>query len=386
MRPVNPGCSKFPPVADEPANAFQDDAKWRRKLRTSLLSWFARSARQLPWRSDPTPYHVWVSEIMLQQTQVATVLDYYRRFVAAYPTVSDLAAADEHALMRLWEGLGYYRRGRSMHAAAKLIVSHYGGHFPSTYEQVLALPGIGRYTAGAILSISGDQRLPVLEGNTVRVYSRWVGMRDDVQSPAAKAKLWDFAAAMLPRSGSGQFNQAAMELGALICKPKSPSCAACPVQKSCVAHSLGLQHEIPGKVSKMQYESRTEFGFIVRGIDSDRFLICRVPDGSRWAGLWDFPRCTDGNAGTPLAAAEAISRQLGVKIRPTEHITTIKHAVTRYRITLQVHLADPVAPSDVTLPNDAFRFATGESLHEVPLSVTGRKIAKWIAQRHGDGR
>ena len=232
MRPVTPGVAESPPVADGPATEPHDDVKWRRKLRASLLAWFARSARQLPWRSDPTPYHVWVSEIMLQQTQVATVLDYYRRFIAAYPTVNDLAAADEHELMRLWEGLGYYRRARSMHAAAKLVVSQYDGLFPSTYEQVLALPGIGRYTAGAILSISGDQRLPVLEGNTVRVYSRWIGMRAGVQSTSAKAKLWDFASAMLPKSGSGQFNQAAMELGALICKPKSPSCAVCPVQKS----------------------------------------------------------------------------------------------------------------------------------------------------------
>jgi A/G-specific adenine glycosylase len=230
------------------------------------------------------------------------------------------------------------------------------------------------------LSISGDQRLPVLEGNTVRVYSRWIGMRDDVQSTSAKAKLWEFAASMLPKSGSGQFNQAAMELGALICKPKSPLCQACPVQKSCVAYSLGLQDEIPGKVSNMQYESRTEFGFIVPGFNSDRFLICRVPDGNRWAGLWDFPRCTDGDAATPIAAADAISRTLGVKIHPTRHITTIKHAVTRYRITLQVHLADPVAPSDVTLPGDSFRFATSESMNDVPLSVTGRKIAKWIAE------
>jgi A/G-specific adenine glycosylase len=381
MRPAKPGMSKVSPVTAEPATMLHDDAKWRRKLRASLLTWFARNARQLPWRSDPTPYHVWVSEIMLQQTQVATVLDYYRRFIAAYPTVGALAAADEHDLMRLWEGLGYYRRARSMHAAAKLIITQHDGRFPSTFEEVLALPGIGRYTAGAILSISGDQRWPVLEGNTVRVYSRWIGMRDDVQSTSGKAKLWDFAAAMLPKSGSGQFNQAAMELGALICKPKSPLCEACPVQKSCVAYSLGLQDKIPGKVSNTQYESRTEFGFIVPNQNGDRFLICRVPDGSRWAGLWDFPRCTDGNAATALVAAASLSHQLGIKLRPCQHITTIRHAVTRYRITLEVHLADSVTPSDVTLPGDQFCFASSDSMNDVPLSVTGRKIATWLAKR-----
>lgn len=383
MRPAKSGLSEVPAVADQPSTEPYADPTWRRRLRTSLLAWFGRSARELPWRSDPTPYHVWVSEIMLQQTQVATVLDYYRRFIAAYPTVGDLAAADEHDLMRLWEGLGYYRRARSMHAAAKLIVSQHDGCFPATFDEVLALPGIGRYTAGAILSISSDQRLPVLEGNTVRVYSRWIAMRQDVQSTAAKAKLWEFATMMLPRSGAGQFNQAAMELGALICKPKSPACDICPVQKSCVAHSLGLQGEIPGKVTNMQYESRTEYGFVVPAADSDRFLVCRVPDGNRWAGLWDFPRCTDGNATTPNAAASALSHQLGIQIRPTKKVATIKHAVTRYRITLQVHLADPVAPSDITLAGDTFGFLTSEAMGDLPLSVTGRKIAQWIADKRG---
>jgi A/G-specific adenine glycosylase len=374
----------------EPAVAQpHDDPRWQRKLRSSLLAWFACNARQLPWRADPTPYHVWVSEIMLQQTQVATVIDYYRRFLAAFPTISDLAAAREEDLMRLWEGLGYYRRARSMLAAAKKIVAEHDGRFPSTYDEVVGLPGIGRYTAGAILSISGDQRLPILEGNTVRVYSRWIAMRDDVQSPAAKQRLWQFAEAMLPKTGSGQFNQAAMELGALICKPKLPLCEACPVQKSCVAHSLGLQDEIPGKVSNLQYQSRTEFGFIVPEAASDRFLICRVPDGGRWAGLWDFPRCTDGNVSSPAAAAASLQNQLGFLIRPQDQVKTIKHAVTRYRITLQVHRADPIQPSEVALPSDAFRFVSSDAMDAIPLSVTGRKIAKWIAEqtkKHRDVR
>jgi A/G-specific adenine glycosylase len=364
-----------------------DDPKWQRQLRVSLLNWFGRNARQLPWRSDPTPYHVWISEIMLQQTQVATVLDYYRRFLVAYPTIADLAAASEEDLMRLWEGLGYYRRARSLLAAAKKIVAEHDGRFPSTYDEVVGLPGIGRYTAGAILSISADQRLPILEGNTVRVYSRWIAMRDDVQTPAAKERLWQFAEAILPKTGSGQFNQAAMELGALICKPKSPLCETCPVQKSCVAHSLGLQNEIPGKVSNLQYQARTEFGFIVPEAASDRFLVCRVPDGGRWAGLWDFPRCTDSDIHSPTSAAASLRKQLGFLIRPQEQVKTIKHAVTRYRITLHVHRADPIQPTDVALPSDSYRFVSSNSIDQIPLSVTGRKIAKWIAEqtkRSGD--
>jgi A/G-specific adenine glycosylase len=361
---------------DAAASASQPwlDAAWRGGLRRSLLAWFRREARQLPWRSDPSPYHVWISEVMLQQTQVATVLDYYRRFLAAFPTIHDLAAADEQRLMRLWEGLGYYRRARSMHAAAKQVVDRYDGVFPATFDEVLALPGIGRYTAGAILSISGDQRLPVLEGNTVRVYSRWAGLREDVTTPAAKATLWQIAESMLPQSGSGQFNQAAMELGALVCKPKSPGCDVCPVRKHCVAHSLGLQDQIPGKVTRMEYESRQEFGFVVPVVGSDRFLLCRVPAGERWAGLWDFPRSTDGNVDL-AAAARAVSRRIGVDVRPTDRLTTIKHAVTRYRITLQVHRAEPIHPAAIGLAPDDFRLLSIAHVGDLPLSVTGRKIA-----------
>ena len=196
-------------------------AGWRSRVRRSLLAWFARHARDLPWRRQPTPYRVWVSEVMLQQTQVATVLPYYDRFMGSFPTVSDLAAADEQVLLSHWEGLGYYRRARSLHAAAKLIVADHGGEFPLQFDEVLALPGIGRYTAGAILSISDGQKQPILEGNTQRVFSRWIALRGTPTETANNRLLWQVAEKMLPRKDVGSFNQAAMELGALICTPKA---------------------------------------------------------------------------------------------------------------------------------------------------------------------
>ncbi len=367
-----------PALAAQAVDATWQDARWRQRLRRNLLGWFAKDARELPWRSDPTPYHVWVSEIMLQQTQVATVVDYYQRFIAAYPTLADLAAADEQELMRLWEGLGYYRRARSLHAAAKEIVERHGGVFPQTYEQVLALPGIGRYTAGAILSISGDQRLPVLEGNTVRVYSRWTGLREPVTTPAAKTTLWEIATAMLPRRGSGQFNQAAMELGALVCKPKTPQCDRCCVRSSCQAYALGLQDVIPGKVKSLDYQARQEFAFVVPMLGSDAVLLCRVPAGQRWAGLWDFPRWTEGDTQTVQQAAAALSQRIGSELRPVmplAPIATIKHAVTRYRITLQVHRTAPIAASSISLPPEDVRWVLPGQFGNLPLSVTGRKIS-----------
>ncbi len=352
---------------------------WRAKVRRRLLTWFERHARDLPWRREPTLYHVWISEVMLQQTQVATVVDYYNRFIAAFPTVSELAAADEEALMRLWEGLGYYRRARMMHQAAKQIDKQHAGSFPSDYQSVLALPGIGRYTAGAILSIATDARLPILEGNTMRVFSRWVGLRDDVKSKAGSDQLWTVATAMLPQRGSGQFNQAAMELGALVCKPVAPLCRQCPVASACEANRLDLQDKIPGKVTKTVYQDRREYAFLIPTQGGATWLIHRVPVGERWAGLWDFPRVTDGFSGSVATAAKAVSTRLGIDVKPMQKVSTIKHAVTRFRITLEIHVAQPVEEACLSPQTGEYRFAAVGQLSSLPLSVTGRKIVQILA-------
>ena len=184
---------------------------------------------------------------MLQQTQVATVLPYYAKFMKSFPTVQYLAAADEQVLLSHWEGLGYYRRARSLHAAAKIIVADHGGEFPLQFEDVLALPGVGRYTAGAILSISNGQKQPILEGNTQRVFSRWIALRGTPADTANNRLLWQVAEKMLPRKDAGTFNQAAMELGALVCAPKTPACHECPVASVCCAHQAGIGTGNPRK-------------------------------------------------------------------------------------------------------------------------------------------
>jgi len=355
-----------------------EQAAWRSNVRKRLLAWFDRNARDLPWRRDPTPYRVWVSEVMLQQTQVATVIDYYHRFLSTFPTVTELADADEERLMRLWEGLGYYRRARLMHRAAKQIVEQHNGVFPTDEVSVLALPGIGRYTANAILSISSDLKLPILEGNTVRVFSRWVAMREDVKSTAGTKQLWQIAEAMLPRSRSGQFNQAAMELGALVCKPVSPRCDQCPVASHCEAFRLGLQDSIPGKVTKTVYEDRLEFAFVIPNTKHNAWLVYRVPAGERWAGLWDFPRVMDGMSKTAANALDSFSIATGIATTPTHLLATIRHAVTRYRITLQVHQTKALETVDFRSLDGEYRLATMDELAQLPLSVTGRKIAKLL--------
>src|SRR5687768_8168178 len=190
---------------------------WRTLLTRKLLAWFDRSARDLPWRRTSDLYAIWISEVMLQQTQVATVIAYFERFLHRFPDVGSLAAADEQQVLRLWEGLGYYRRARQLHAAARKIVAEHGGQFPRSYEAVRGLPGIGRYTAGAILSIGLDQRLPILEANTIRVLSRLIALRDDPRTTRSQAPLWQVAEEILPAADCGAFNQALMELGSEIC-------------------------------------------------------------------------------------------------------------------------------------------------------------------------
>lgn len=360
-------------------------SRWRSELRRKLLGWFSKNARQMPWRSDPTPYHVWVSEVMLQQTQVATVLPYYRRWMESFPSIDKLAAADESDLLRHWEGLGYYRRVRSIHAAAKQIIQDHDGKFPLTYDDALALPGVGRYTAGAVLSISTDAKLPVLEGNTQRVYSRWIAMRGSPTDTAANKLLWKFAEKILPPTGSGQLNQAAMELGALVCTPSNPNCDVCPVRSNCHANELGLQSQIPGKIKRIQYVDRTEFALLVtRKRRGETLYLARpLPDGGRWGGLWDFPRPTEIQTKTIDGATDWLSGQLGRTVNSGVRLMTIRHAVTKYRISLHVHRAAISGKGLVGAkpnPESGWQWVSLDALQSLPMSVTGRKIVKFLDQ------
>ncbi|TWU42588.1 A/G-specific adenine glycosylase [Novipirellula artificiosorum] len=375
-----------------PHDPVWQQSAWRSRLRKRLLDWFGENQRDLPWRAKsdelrPDPYRVWVSEIMLQQTQVATVIPYYERFLDRFPTVTSLAAADEQTMLSLWEGLGYYRRARSLHAAAKVVCEKHQGTFPDDYTDVIGLPGIGRYTAGAILSIAFNQKLPILEGNTQRVFSRWVALRAAVNEKPVSNLLWQLAEAMLPPAkpqarGPGQFNQAAMELGALVCTPRSPRCDLCPIRGMCKARIAGLEQTIPGKVKQIEYEKRIEYAFLIADRSRKRFLVRPIPEGQRWAGLWDFPRWTRGDVQDVDVAAAKLGAQLSSEIAPLKSFATIKHAVTKYRIELKVYTANIASAGSLNKkandwsPVDPWRFMTLTELNGLPMSVTGRRITK----------
>ncbi len=352
------------------------DARWRRRFRRQLRQWYRRHARDLPWRCTRDPYRIWVSEIMLQQTQVATVIPYFEQFVQSFPTISELAAATEEEVLRAWEGLGYYRRARQLHKAAQQIEAEWAGKFPDDAASVDNLPGIGRYTRGAILSIAFDQRRPILEANTIRLHSRLLAYRDEPTHTNGQKLLWRFAEDILPRKDIGTFNQALMELGGAICTPKSPRCLICPVASVCATRAAGLQDIIPIKKPKTQYEDLAETAVVVyrRG----QVLLRKCQEGERWAGLWDFPRFVTEpeKAKRDQHLIHEVQRLTGFVVEPAEELATIKHGVTKYHITLTCRRAK----CGTARPNNRCDLAWVEPgcLDTLPLSATGRKMADLI--------
>jgi len=360
-----------------------NSARARATLRRRLLGWYRRHQRDLPWRRDRDPYAIWISEIMLQQTQVAKVERFFKRFLERFPNPAALAAAEVEEVLCLWEGLGYYRRARQLHAAAQQMVRLHSGRFPDSYREVLALPGIGRYTAGAILSIAHDQRLPIVEANTLRLFSRLLALRGAPANTAAMNRLWEFATAILPQKGSGVFNQAAMELGSLVCTPRQPKCEQCVLASLCAAREQGLEAEIPGVVKKIAYIRRVHWGILAR--HENRVLLRRCQPGEHWEGLWDVPRYDVTEQKDPRGyVEERFRRDYQLNLQPHLHLlSSIKHGVTKFRIDLHVYhgsiqgsagvLADPFESG-----NPSWGWFTNDQLPLLPLNTTGRAITSQI--------
>lgn len=292
------------------------------KISSPLLAWFRSRARALPWRDDPRPYYVWVSEIMLQQTRVTAVMPYFARFIEALPDVAALAAADDDALMKLWEGLGYYSRARNLKKAALLVTERHGGVLPRDFDALLALPGIGRYTAGAIASIAYGEPRPAVDGNVLRVVMRLAAAREDIMRDATKRAVENALADVMPKE-PGLFNQALMELGALVCLPRAARCGDCPLAGLCLAHARHVENELPVKSPKKarRIETRTVL-LIERG---GRFAILKRPDRGLLAGLWELP-----NVAGELTRrdAAALLRDAGFTLRSLRRLPDTRHIFT----------------------------------------------------------
>ena len=306
-----------------------------------LLEWYNLHERPLPWREKPTAYRVWVSEIMLQQTRIEAVLPYFERFMEALPTVQDLAFAETDFLMKLWEGLGYYSRARNLQKAAQQIVERWNGNLPASYEQLLSLPGIGEYTAGAVASIAFDIPVPAVDGNVMRVLARLFARQEDVMIPASKKFFWQIAREMVPDEKPGRFNQAIMELGETICLPNTaPKCAECPLSGQCQAYKQGCQRQLPIRSSKKsrRLQERTIFVLLSQGKDGiRRVLLHRRPETGLLSGLWELPGADVSlDVNEAMEAVEGYGHVLNSRILPEgKHIFThIEWHMKGYAFTL----------------------------------------------------
>jgi A/G-specific adenine glycosylase len=337
-----------------------------------LLAWYGRARRDLPWRRSAEPYRVWVSEVMLQQTQVERVKDFYVRFLDRFPTVSDLAAAAEHDVLRLWEGLGYYRRARQLHAAAKKIVADHAGEFPRTVTALRGLPGIGRYTAGAIASIAFGLPEPIVEANSRRVIARLAGHAGPLGGSAGDEPIWEIVAGIVPKEHPGRFNQALMDLGAMVCTPERPLCGACPLAACCVARRTGRVAEIPVKAARRAVKEMRETAVVVRR--AGLMLVVRRGPGEWWEGLWDFPR-VPGAARSAQRGIERSEALRGLSCGATSRLGTIAHTVTHHRITLDV-VSCAAKRGGRAAPGR--RWVTAAAIRSLAMTSPGRRIARLL--------
>ncbi|HEX8466074.1 MAG TPA: A/G-specific adenine glycosylase, partial [Abditibacterium sp.] len=331
--------AKLPEVPFSPADLPSYSPFSAPDFAVALSAWFETSQREMPWRRAENcadPYRVLVSEMMLQQTTVAAVVPFFERFIARFPTVSDLARAPESEVLSHWAGLGYYSRARNLQRAAKQVMEQHGGQFPTDFAAILALPGVGRYTAGAVASIALLQRQPIVDANVARVLSRVLCVEGDLKTASNQAKLWDGATqivavdAVSPR----EINPALMELGALVCTPKNPKCDRCPVVKWCLARAQNRQNELPFIAPKAALTLLFDVCAFAQNERGQVLLRRRPHDAKWWQNMWELPRTTRIEGESAAQALQRLAEELGFGIEVGREISDLKHGVTRYAITL----------------------------------------------------
>ncbi len=355
----------------------------RRRIRARLLAWYDNNKRDLPWRRrQGDGYAQLLAEFMLQQTQVSTVVGYYERFLGRFPSVAALAAADRDDVLALWSGLGYYSRARSLHSAAQQIVQRHGGRVPEEVETLMALPGIGRYTAGAIASIAYNERAPVLDGNVARVLMRLLGMADDPKLPAVKARLWSMAEALLPRRRCGDFNQALMELGATVCTPRAPRCPLCPLRSDCKASIEGRTAEIPAVARRTPVISAKMVTAAVR--KDSTLLFVRRPTSGLWGGLWELPSEPVRENEKLDAARRRLQHRLPAGCRlDRKPLPPVTRRLTHRRITFHTYEGSVSQEKAGTSQVDSLRWISPDALSKLGISRASEAILRligWLRQ------
>ena len=327
-------------------------------LADAVVAAYRRGHRDLPWRREPTPYHVWICEIMAQQTRLEVVVPYWTRWMARFPTVAALAAAPLDDVLAAWAGLGYYSRARNLHRAAQVVVADHGGELPRTVDGLRSLPGIGRYTAGAIASIAMDVRAPLVDGNVIRVFARVFGLEGDLTTTKAQATLWDLAERAVPVDAPGDFNQGLMELGATVCTPRSPACLACPLAAPCVARKTGRQEELPQKRVKLAPRALgVDLGLVRR---RGAWLMVRRPAKGLYGGLWELP------------TLESLGAEPAASTPDAERVQKLSHRTLRYRVFTLPKARVSTRPPPA--PYDAARYFPPDALGALGMSSATRAL------------
>lgn len=345
-----------------------------------LIDWYLNNKREMPWRTDEKPYYTWISEMMLQQTQVDTVIPYFNRFIARFPTVYDLAEATSDDVLKYWEGLGYYSRARNLHKAAKLIVDTYQGELPVEYEELQKLPGIGPYCAAAITSIAFHQPVPVVDGNVLRVFTRFWGIEDDIRQPRVRDDLFNRLLAPIQDVDPSAFNQGIMECGALLCKPKSPQCSKCPLSEDCVAYSNKTTDLIPFK-SKLKPVPHYHIGV---GIiwDGPKFLIAKRQDNGMLGGLWELP---GGKQKESEHIRDTVKREIkeetGLDVLVMDELCQVKHAYSHFKITLHAYQCKYLSGTAKAISSQQIKWVTQKELENYAFPKANNKV--WEKLRTG---
>lgn len=357
----------------------------RSGIAAGLLNWYATHQRDLPWRRSRDPYRIWVSEVMLQQTRVETVIPYYERWFAQFPTLRSLAEAPEEQVLKAWEGLGYYSRARNLHAAVKEVAAAYDGEVPDDPGAVAGLKGVGPYTAGAILSIAYNRSVPAVDGNVMRVLSRLFLVRDDIMQPATRQAMEGLAKELIPDGQANAFNQALMELGAMVCTPTSPKCLLCPVAEFCRGREEGAVHELPVKAKAKPPRPVEMVAAVIE--HGGRCLIARRPADGLLGGLWEFP---GGERPVGLTWEQAVHRTIherfGMELELEARLTSVKHVFTHLIWDLQAFTARPATGAALPAESETVRWVAPQDLRQFAFPVAHQKILEALSAYWAGGR